>query len=163
MNLRTKRGLQKRIRDWVELLGKKEVEIVRLKNFPGQGSEINFRFRSTSVWRKRRWPGGWLPCRFSSRHFAFRGQPGMTRKSERRPKRDGLWRTKRSTCRSKPFFRNIRSRAIAASRPSFGSGERNGRISSPAFFPTREPDAFDGLTTAEGAPVRLCFLSPTSH
>ncbi|MEX1385610.1 hypothetical protein AB1399_05515 [Hydrogenibacillus schlegelii] len=62
---RTKRGSQKRIRDLEPLLGKKEVEIARLTNFLGQGSEINFRFRSASVWCKRRWPGGGLPCRFS--------------------------------------------------------------------------------------------------
>ncbi|PTQ50847.1 MAG: hypothetical protein HSCHL_2493 [Hydrogenibacillus schlegelii] len=38
MNLRTKRGSQKRIRDLEQLLGKKVVEIALLKNFLGQGS-----------------------------------------------------------------------------------------------------------------------------
>jgi len=57
---------QKRIRDMEHLLGKKEVEIALLKNFLGQGSEINFRFRSASVWRKRRWPGVWILITTSS-------------------------------------------------------------------------------------------------
>ncbi|PTQ54884.1 MAG: Mobile element protein [Hydrogenibacillus schlegelii] len=85
---RTKRGSQKRIGDWVERLGKKEVEIVRLTNFLGQGSEINFRFRSASVWRKRRWPSGRLPGRFSSRRFAFPERRGMTGKSAGKPRRN---------------------------------------------------------------------------
>ncbi|MBE3563650.1 MAG: hypothetical protein IMX05_08035, partial [Hydrogenibacillus schlegelii] len=88
---RTKMRSPKRIRDLVELLGKKEVEIALLKNFLGQGNETHFPFRNASVWRKKRWPGGWLPCRISSRRLAFLVQPGITRKSERRPKRDGLW------------------------------------------------------------------------
>jgi len=50
---------------WNSSSAKSEVKIALFKNFLGQGSEINFRFRSASVWRKRRWPGGGLPCRFS--------------------------------------------------------------------------------------------------